>query len=92
MAVHTDTDTEPDRPRRPLDGVLVVTLEQAVSAPLCTRHLADYGARVIKIEPPGRGDFTRDYDDVVRGLAAHFVWVSRGKESLTLDLKSGPGI
>jgi itaconate CoA-transferase len=88
----TATQPGPDRPRRPLDGVLVVTLEQAVSAPLCTRHLADYGARVIKIEPPGRGDFTRDYDDVVRGLAAHFVWVSRGKESLTLDLKSEPGI
>ncbi|WP_028936029.1 CaiB/BaiF CoA transferase family protein [Pseudonocardia spinosispora] len=80
-------------PRRgPLDGIVVVALEQAVSAPLCTRHLAELGARVIKIEPPGRGDFTRDYDDVARGLAAHFVWVGRGKESLTLDLKSERGI
>ena len=83
---------EPRDGHRPLAGLLVVTLEQAVAAPLCTRHLADFGARVIKIEPPGRGDFTRDYDDVVRGLAAHFVWVSRGKESLTLDLKSAAGI
>jgi crotonobetainyl-CoA:carnitine CoA-transferase CaiB-like acyl-CoA transferase len=78
--------------RRPLDGILVVALEQAVAAPLATRHLAELGARVIKVEPPGRGDFTREYDDVVRGLAAHFVWVSRGKESLTLDLKSERGI
>ena len=83
---------EPRDGHRPLAGLLVVTLEQAVAAPLCTRHLADFGARVIKIEPPGRGDFTRDYDDVVQGLAAHFVWVSRGKESLTLDLKSETGI
>jgi crotonobetainyl-CoA:carnitine CoA-transferase CaiB-like acyl-CoA transferase len=82
---------EPHHGHRPLAGLLVVTLEQAVAAPLCTRHLADFGARVIKIEPPGRGDFTRDYDDVVQGLAAHFVWVSRGKESLTLDLKSAAG-
>lgn len=89
-----DDPHEPREPReghRPLAGLLVVTLEQAVAAPLCTRHLADWGARVIKIEPPGRGDFTRDYDDVVQGLAAHFVWVSRGKESLTLDLKSADG-
>ena len=85
-------DNEPQGGHRPLAGLLVVTLEQAVAAPLCTRHLADFGARVIKIEPPGRGDFTRDYDDVVKGLAAHFVWVSRGKESLTLDLKSAAGI
>ena len=79
-------------PHLPLTGLTAVTLEQAVSAPLCTRHLADFGARVIKIEPPGRGDFTRDYDDVVHGMATHFVWVNRGKESLTLDLKSEPGI
>lgn len=76
----------------PLDGIVVVALEQAVSAPLCTRHLAELGARVIKVEPPGRGDFTRDYDDVARGMAAHFVWVGRGKESVTLDLKSERGI
>jgi itaconate CoA-transferase len=79
------------QPHLPLAGLLVISLEQAISAPLCTRHLADFGARVIKIEPPGQGDFTRHYDDVVHGLAAHFVWVSRGKESLTLDLKSEAG-
>ncbi|MFF0081822.1 CaiB/BaiF CoA transferase family protein [Streptomyces canus] len=71
----------------PLAGVTVVSVEQAVSAPLCTRALGDLGARVIKVEAPG-GDFTRYYDDVVHGLAAHFVWVNRGKESLILDLKS----
>jgi crotonobetainyl-CoA:carnitine CoA-transferase CaiB-like acyl-CoA transferase len=81
---------EPQR-HLPLAGLLVITLEQAIAAPLCTRHLADFGARVIKIEPPGQGDFTRHYDEVVHGLAAHFVWVSRGKESLTLDLKSEAG-
>jgi itaconate CoA-transferase len=74
----------------PLAGVTVVSVEQAVSAPLCTRALADLGARVIKVEAPG-GDFTRYYDDVVHGLAAHFVWVNRGKESLALDLKSAHG-
>jgi itaconate CoA-transferase len=67
----------------PLAGVTVVSLEQAVSAPLCSRTLGDLGARVIKVEHPGRGDFARDYDDVVGGLAAHFVWVNRGKESVT---------
>jgi crotonobetainyl-CoA:carnitine CoA-transferase CaiB-like acyl-CoA transferase len=76
----------------PLAGVTVVTLEQAVSAPMCTRTLADFGARVIKIENPQGGDFARHYDDVVNGLAAHFVWVNRGKESVTLDLKSPDGI
>ncbi|WP_425825317.1 CaiB/BaiF CoA transferase family protein [Streptomyces fractus] len=75
----------------PLTGVTVVSVEQAVSAPLCTRALGDLGARVIKVEAPG-GDFTRYYDDVVHGLAAHFVWVNRGKESLTLDLKSSHGV
>jgi itaconate CoA-transferase len=70
----------------------VITLEQAVSAPMCTRTLADFGARVIKVENPQGGDFARDYDDVVNGLAAHFVWVNRGKESVTLDLKSPDGI
>ncbi|WP_306320099.1 MULTISPECIES: CaiB/BaiF CoA-transferase family protein [unclassified Streptomyces] len=74
----------------PLEGVTVVSVEQAVSAPLCTRALGDLGARVIKVEAPV-GDFTRYYDDVVHGLAAHFVWVNRGKESLTLDLKSAHG-
>jgi crotonobetainyl-CoA:carnitine CoA-transferase CaiB-like acyl-CoA transferase len=72
---------------RPLDGITVVTLEQAIAAPLCTRHLADLGARVIKIERPGAGDFARAYDERVKGLASHFVWTNRSKESLTLDLK-----
>lgn len=75
-----------------LDGVTVVAVEQAVSAPFCTRTLADLGARVIKIEPPGRGDFTRAYDDVVNGMAAHFVWLGRGKESVTLNLKHPAGL
>jgi crotonobetainyl-CoA:carnitine CoA-transferase CaiB-like acyl-CoA transferase len=70
-----------------LAGVTVVALEQAVSAPLCTRTLADLGARVIKVENPAGGDFARDYDDVVHGMAAHFVWLNRGKESVALDLK-----
>ncbi|MFF0224101.1 CaiB/BaiF CoA transferase family protein [Streptomyces sp. NPDC004629] len=76
----------------PLSGVTVVALEQAVSAPMCTRALGDFGARVIKVETPRGGDFARHYDDVVRGLAAHFVWVNRGKESVALDLKSDPGL
>ena len=75
----------------PLSGVTVVAVEQAVSAPMCTRTLADLGARVIKIENPSGGDFTRQYDQVVRGLAAHFVWANRGKESVTLDLKHPAG-
>jgi len=72
---------------RPLDGITVVSLEHAIAAPFCTRQLADLGARVIKIERPGVGDFARAYDSRARGLASHFVWVNRGKESLTLDLK-----
>ncbi|OBI05123.1 formyl-CoA transferase [Mycolicibacter heraklionensis] len=75
----------------PLAGITVVALEQAVSAPMCTRALADFGARVIKVENPDGGDFARYYDDVVNGQAAHFVWVNRGKESVTLDLKSEAG-
>ena len=71
----------------PLTGITVVSLEQAVAAPLATRHLADWGARVIKVERPGPGDFARDYDRTVKGLASHFVWLNRSKESLTLDLK-----
>lgn len=67
-------------------------MEQAVSAPMCTRVLADFGARVIKIENPKGGDFARAYDDVVNGLAAHFVWANRGKESVTLNLKSRAGM
>ena len=72
---------------RPLDHITVVSLEQAIAAPLCTRHLADLGARVIKVERPGSGDFARDYDRRARGQASHFVWVNRSKESLALDLK-----
>ncbi|MEU1180316.1 CaiB/BaiF CoA-transferase family protein [Streptomyces sp. NPDC005820] len=76
----------------PLAGITVVTLEQAVSAPMCTRTLGDFGARVIKVENPRGGDFARHYDDVVGGLAAHFVWANRGKESVALDLKSPAGM
>jgi itaconate CoA-transferase len=76
----------------PLAGITVVTLEQAVSAPLCTRTLGDLGARVIKVENPEGGDFTRHFDDVVNGLAAHFVWVNRGKQSVTIDLKTRAGM
>lgn len=76
----------------PLAGITVVALEQAVSAPMCTRTLGDFGARVIKVENPRGGDFARHYDDVVGGLAAHFVWVNRGKESVALDLKSAAGL
>jgi len=72
---------------RPLDGVTVVSLEQAVAAPFATRHLADLGARVIKIERPQVGDFARDYDQTVKGLSSHFVWLNRSKESLALDVK-----
>lgn len=73
---------------RPLDGITVVSLEHAIAAPFCTRQLADLGARVIKVERAGEGDFARRYDDRVRGLSSHFVWVNRSKESLALDLKS----
>jgi itaconate CoA-transferase len=72
---------------RPLDGITVVTLEHAIAAPFCTRQLADLGARVIKVERPGSGDFARGYDERVRGMASHFVWSNRSKESLTLDVK-----
>src|SRR5215467_10416156 len=71
----------------PLTGTLVVALEQAVAVPFGTRQLADLGARVIKVERPGSGDFARSYDTTVRGLSSHFVWLNRAKESLTLDLK-----
>ena len=76
-------------PSLPLDGVTVVSCEQAVAAPLATRHLADLGARVLKIERPGSGDFARAYDETVHGQSSHFVWLNRSKESVTLDLKSG---
>ncbi|MCB2001418.1 MAG: CoA transferase, partial [Rhodoferax sp.] len=76
---------------RPLQGTTVVTLEHAIAAPYATRQLADLGARVIKIERPGSGDFARGYDDRVKGLSSHFVWTNRSKESLTLDLKHPEG-
>ncbi|SDH61229.1 itaconate CoA-transferase [Pseudomonas benzenivorans] len=79
-------NTTTQRPR-PLDGITVVSLEHAIAAPFCTRQLADLGARVIKVERPGSGDFARGYDERVGGLASHFVWTNRSKESLTLDLK-----
>ena len=72
---------------RPLDGITVVALEHVIAAPFCTRQLADLGARIIKIERPGDGDFARGYDTQVEGLSSHFVWVNRSKESITLDLK-----
>lgn len=72
---------------RTLDGITVVSLEQAIAAPFATRHLADLGARVIKVERP-TGDFARSYDDTVNGLSSHFVWVNRNKESIVLDLKN----
>ncbi len=75
------------QPIRPLDGITVISLEHAIAAPFCTRQLADLGARVIKVERPGSGDFARGYDQRVNGLASHFVWTNRSKESLALDLK-----
>ncbi|VVN82297.1 CaiB/BaiF CoA transferase family protein [Pseudomonas fluorescens] len=80
-------NVQPRAKPRPLDGITVVSLEHAIAAPFCTRQLADLGARVIKVERPGSGDFARGYDERVRGLASHFVWTNRSKESLTLDLK-----
>ncbi|MFJ7249366.1 CaiB/BaiF CoA transferase family protein [Kitasatospora sp. NPDC098652] len=75
----------------PLTGTTVIALEQAVAAPLATRHLCDLGARVVKIERPDGGDFARGYDRSVNGLASHFVWLNRGKESVVLDLKASEG-
>jgi itaconate CoA-transferase len=77
---------------RPLDGITVIALEHVIAAPFCTRQLADLGARVVKIERPGGGDFARGYDTQVEGLSSHFVWVNRSKESLTLDLKQESAI
>ena len=76
-----------NKPSQPLDHVTVVSLEHAIAAPFCTRQLADLGARVIKVERPGEGDFARGYDKRARGASSHFVWVNRSKESLALDLK-----
>jgi itaconate CoA-transferase len=76
----------------PLAGITVVSVEQAVAAPFATRQLADLGARVIKVERPGAGDFARSFDATVKGMASYFVWLNRGKQSLSLDLKSAPGL
>jgi itaconate CoA-transferase len=83
--------TGPSSPALPLDGLLVVALEQAVAVPFATRQLADLGARVIKIERAGAGDFARGYDTSVLGQASYFVWLNRGKESVELDVKSDDG-
>jgi itaconate CoA-transferase len=79
------------QPQLPLSGITVVSLEQAIAAPLASRHLADWGARVIKIERPGKGDFCRDYDNVMNGMSSQFAWTNRSKESLALDVKSSEG-
>ncbi|AYG83805.1 Acetyl-CoA:oxalate CoA-transferase [Streptomyces hundungensis] len=76
----------------PLEGITVVAVEQAVAAPFATRQLADLGARVLKVERPDGGDFARGYDTAARGLASHFVWCNRGKESVALDLKDPRGL
>lgn len=86
-----DHSSRTDPSSLPLAGITVVALEQAVAAPLATRHLADMGARVIKIERVGEGDFARQYDDAVHGLATHFVWLNRSKESVALDVKTPRG-
>src|SRR5665647_2792819 len=80
-----------DPAQRPLEGLTVVSIEQAVAAPFATRQLADLGARVIKVERPGPGDFARDYDETVMGMSSHFVWLNRSKESIALDLKTDAG-
>ncbi|OLN89985.1 Succinate-hydroxymethylglutarate CoA-transferase 4 [Colletotrichum chlorophyti] len=85
MAVTSGSKTA--REPLPLEGITVISLEHAIAAPFCTRQLADMGARVIKIERPGVGDFARAYDTRVNGMSSHFVWTNRSKESLTLDLK-----
>jgi itaconate CoA-transferase len=84
----------PDRrgPELPLAGITVLSVEHAVAAPYATRQLADLGARVIKVERPGTGDFARSYDATVKGMASYFVWLNRGKQSLCLDLKSAAGL
>jgi itaconate CoA-transferase len=79
-------------PKLPLAGITVVSVEQAVAAPFATRQLADLGARVIKVERPGAGDFARSYDTTVKGQSSYFVWLNRGKQSLSLDLKDTAGL
>jgi crotonobetainyl-CoA:carnitine CoA-transferase CaiB-like acyl-CoA transferase len=89
-SVHNRHHQEPPF-MKPLEDLTVVSLEQAVAAPFATRQLADLGARVIKVERPGAGDFARHYDETVKGLSSHFVWLNRSKESVALDLKSEHG-
>lgn len=84
--------SKPSAPVRPLDGIIVVSLEQAVAAPFATRQLAELGARVIKVERPGGGDFARSFDRTVLGQSSHFVWLNRSKESITLDVKTTAGM
>ena len=84
------SDSDTDR-HAPLDGIIVVTLEQAIAAPIATRHLADLGARVLKIEHPEGGDFARGYDSNTAGQSTYFVWANRGKDSLVLDIKTDEG-
>jgi crotonobetainyl-CoA:carnitine CoA-transferase CaiB-like acyl-CoA transferase len=84
----TQNNTKQQQKKGPLSGIIVVSLEQAIAAPFCTRQLADLGARVIKIERPRVGDFARNYDIRVNGLSSHFVWTNRSKESLALDVKN----
>lgn len=91
MSEHSEPGSEAST-GLPLAGITVVSLEQAVAAPIATRHLADLGARVIKIERIGEGDFARNYDAAVHGLASHFVWLNRGKESICIDLKAAEGL
>ena len=91
MTTHVPSSAQPAASARPLDGVRVISLEHAIAAPFCSRQLADLGAEVIKIERPGTGDFARHYDSRTRGLASHFVWTNRGKQSLTLDVKTSEG-
>ncbi len=94
VVARSDQKMTPDAKTGPLAGIRVLALEQAVAGPLCTRHLADLGADVIKVERPGSGDFARRYDTTVKGLSSYFVWLNRGKRSLTLDMKhdSAPAI
>lgn len=87
----TPIDPDAASPYAPLSGVRVVAVEQAVAAPLCTRHLCDMGADVIKVERPGTGDFARHFDSVVKGQSTHFVWLNRGKRSIALDLTKPDG-
>ncbi|KAF4221727.1 hypothetical protein CNMCM5878_008189 [Aspergillus fumigatiaffinis] len=84
----TQNNTKQQQKKGPLSGIIVVSLEQAIAAPFCTRQLADLGARVIKIERPRVGNFARNYDTRVNGLSSHFVWTNRSKESLALDVKN----